>query len=156
MMPFFYLGFLSRTFTIHRAAGEGGGYLFNSSLPLSHTSQTLRHQPVDYCRQLTSADCYQQDSNQEPLFSERKSLTAKPRAIKHNFHKFRDSYHLYNLTLLHGCFSHFLNRTNSTKSSKAYCKYSVQQIRIFFDGNNTIKVFLTSSDNDHVLSFHQT
>ena len=23
---FFYLGFLSRTFTIHRTAGEGGGY----------------------------------------------------------------------------------------------------------------------------------
>ena len=31
---FFYLGFLSRTFTIHKTAGEGGGYLFNSSLPL--------------------------------------------------------------------------------------------------------------------------
>ena len=26
--------FLSQTFTIHRAAGEGGGYLFNSPLPL--------------------------------------------------------------------------------------------------------------------------
>ena len=25
---FFYLGFLSRTFTIHRTAGEGGGYFF--------------------------------------------------------------------------------------------------------------------------------
>ena len=31
---FFCLGFLSRAFTIHRTAGEGGGYLFNSSLPL--------------------------------------------------------------------------------------------------------------------------
>ena len=31
---FFYLGFLSRTFMIHRTTGEGGGYLFNSSLPL--------------------------------------------------------------------------------------------------------------------------
>ena len=40
---FFYLGFLSRTFTIHRTAGEGGGYLFNSSLPLSPASQTLRY-----------------------------------------------------------------------------------------------------------------
>ena len=40
---FFYLGFLSRTFTIHRTAGEGGGYLFNSSLPLPPTSQTLRY-----------------------------------------------------------------------------------------------------------------
>ena len=40
---FFYLGFLSGTFTIYRTAGEGGGYLFNSSLPLPTTSQTLRH-----------------------------------------------------------------------------------------------------------------
>ena len=40
---FFYLGFLSRTFTIHGTAGEGGGYLFNSSLPLPPASQTIRH-----------------------------------------------------------------------------------------------------------------
>ena len=39
---FFYLGFISRTFTIHRTAGEGGGYLLNSSLPLPPASQTLR------------------------------------------------------------------------------------------------------------------
>ena len=39
---FFYLGFLSRTFTIHRTAVEGAGYLFDSSLPLPHGSQTLR------------------------------------------------------------------------------------------------------------------
>ena len=31
---FFYLGFLSETFTIHRIAGEVEGYLFNSFLPL--------------------------------------------------------------------------------------------------------------------------
>ena len=40
---FFYLGFLSRTFTIHGTTGEGGGYLFNSSLPLPPASQALRH-----------------------------------------------------------------------------------------------------------------
>ena len=40
---FFYLGFLSRTFPIHGTAREGGGYLFNSSLPLPSASQTLRH-----------------------------------------------------------------------------------------------------------------
>ena len=40
---FLYLAFLSRTFTIHKTAGEGGGYLFNSSLPLPPASQTLRH-----------------------------------------------------------------------------------------------------------------
>ena len=31
---FFYPDFLSQTFTIHRTAGEGGGYFCNSSLPL--------------------------------------------------------------------------------------------------------------------------
>ena len=40
---FLNLGFLSQTFTIHGTAGEGGGYLFNSSLPLPPASQTLRH-----------------------------------------------------------------------------------------------------------------
>ena len=39
---FFCLGFLSRTFTIHRTGGEGVGYLFNSSLPLPTASQTLK------------------------------------------------------------------------------------------------------------------
>ena len=39
----FYLGFLSRTFSNHRAAGEGGGHFFNSSLPLPPTSRALRH-----------------------------------------------------------------------------------------------------------------
>ena len=38
-----YLGFLSRAFTIHRTAWEGGGYLFNSSLQLPPASQTFRH-----------------------------------------------------------------------------------------------------------------
>ena len=50
-----YQGFLSRTFTIHRTAGEGGGCLFNFSLPLPLDSQTLRHLPGDYCRELTTA-----------------------------------------------------------------------------------------------------
>ena len=71
---FFYLGFLSRTFTFHGTAGEGGGFLFNSSLPLPPASQALRHQPGDYCRELTSAHSWQPGSNREPLVSERKSL----------------------------------------------------------------------------------
>ena len=33
---FFNLVFLSRTFTIHRTTGEGGGYFFNSSLFMRH------------------------------------------------------------------------------------------------------------------------
>ena len=39
----FYLAFLSRKFTIHRTAGEGGGYLLLSFLPLPPTLQRLRH-----------------------------------------------------------------------------------------------------------------
>ena len=78
---FFYLGFLSRTFTIHRIAWEGGGYFFNSSLPLRPASQTLRHQPSDYSRELTSAHSQQLDSNREPLVSRHKSLTTKLRAL---------------------------------------------------------------------------
>ena len=78
---FFYLGFLSRTFANHSTAGEGGGHFFFSSLPLPPASQTLRHQLGDYCRQLTSAHSQQPDSNREPLFSERKSLATKLRAL---------------------------------------------------------------------------
>ena len=40
---FLFLGLLSRTVTIRKTAGEGGGYLFNSSLPLPPASQTLNH-----------------------------------------------------------------------------------------------------------------
>ena len=52
---FFYLGFLSRTFTNHRTVGEGGRHLFNSSLPLPLASLAGRHWPGDYCRELTSS-----------------------------------------------------------------------------------------------------
>ena len=38
---FFYRGFFSRPFTIHRTAGEGGGHFFNSLLPLLPASQIL-------------------------------------------------------------------------------------------------------------------
>ena len=40
---FFYLGFLSQSFMNCRTAGEGGGYLSNSSLPPPPASQPLRH-----------------------------------------------------------------------------------------------------------------
>ena len=40
---FFYLGFASRLFTIHKTAGKGGGYLFISFLSFPPASQTLRH-----------------------------------------------------------------------------------------------------------------
>ena len=38
---------------------EGGRYRFNYSLPFPPTSQTLRHQPGDYCRELNSAHSQQ-------------------------------------------------------------------------------------------------
>ena len=37
----FLSGFLSRPFTNHRTAGEGGGHVFNFSLPLPPASRTL-------------------------------------------------------------------------------------------------------------------
>ena len=82
---FFSLSFLSRTFTIHGTAGKGGAYLFNSSLPLPPASQRLRHQPGNYCRELTSAHSWQPDSNREPLVSKRKSLTTKLHALKSTY-----------------------------------------------------------------------
>ena len=39
---FFYLGFLSCTFTIYRTAGEEEGYLFNTCQQLPPASQALR------------------------------------------------------------------------------------------------------------------
>ena len=85
---FFYLDFLSRPFTNQGTAGKRGGYLFNSSQPFPPASQRLRHWPGNYCRELTSAHGKQPDSNQEPLVSERKSLTTKLRALqKSHFQK---------------------------------------------------------------------
>ena len=40
---FFHLGFLTRTFTIHRTAVEGEDISLNFSLPLPPAPQTLRH-----------------------------------------------------------------------------------------------------------------
>ena len=75
---FFFLSGFSFTNIHYLQDSRGrGGYLFNSSLPLPPASQTLRYQPGDYCRELTSAHSQQPHSNREPLVSERKSLTTK-------------------------------------------------------------------------------
>ena len=95
----FYLGFLSRTFTIHRTAGGAGGYLFNSSLPHPPTSRTLRHQPGDYCRELISAHSQQPDSNRELLVSERQSLTTKLRALNQPKYPIQAARHLCSVFL---------------------------------------------------------
>ena len=39
----FYLGFLTRTFTIDKTVGKMGWYLFYCSLPLPPVPQTLSH-----------------------------------------------------------------------------------------------------------------
>ena len=78
---FFYQYFLSRTFTIHRTAWDGGGYLFKCSLLYPPASQTLRHMFGDYCRELTSTHSWEPDSNRELLVSECKSLTTQLRAL---------------------------------------------------------------------------
>ena len=77
--------FLSRTFMIHRTARKWKGYFFKSSLPLPPASQTLSHYPGDYCREVTSGDSSQSDSNREPLVSKHKSLTNKLREKRKRF-----------------------------------------------------------------------
>ena len=62
----FYLGFFSQTFTIRRTAGEGEGYLINSSPPLPPASLAGRL--------LQRAHLYKLDSNREPLASEHKPV----------------------------------------------------------------------------------
>ena len=43
LVTFFLIEFPKQTFTIHKTAVEGGGYSFNSSLPLPPASQTHTH-----------------------------------------------------------------------------------------------------------------
>ena len=62
------MGFLTRTFTIHRTAGEGGGYFLNYSLPVPPVSQT--QQLYDYCRELAST---QGRKKEKKLISKRMS-----------------------------------------------------------------------------------
>ena len=73
---FFCLGFLPRTSTIHRTAGEGEGYRFKL---LSITS--------DSCRELTSAHRQRPDSNWELLVSKCKSLTTKLSTLAYSFYR---------------------------------------------------------------------
>ena len=74
---------LSGTFTTHRTGMETVGYFSNSTLPLPPTSQTFRHWPGDYCRELISTHRLQPNSNQEPVVSEGKSLTSKLNALSY-------------------------------------------------------------------------
>ena len=80
-ISFFYLGFLSQiTFMNHRAAGEGGGHFFNSSLPLPSASEALRH--LDISRVITAEGSpLHIEVNREPLVSQSISLTTKLSAL---------------------------------------------------------------------------
>ena len=93
---FFCLGFASRTFTNHRTAREGGGHSINSSLPLRPALQILRHQPGDYCRELTSLHSQQPDSNWE-----RYSRTTKLRALKQSALQCREAEWLLSSNIPH-------------------------------------------------------
>ena len=75
------MGFLSRAFAVGGAAGEGGGYLFSSSLRLPPASRALRHWPGDCCGGLASAHGWQPGSGREPLVSGRRSLATELRAL---------------------------------------------------------------------------
>ena len=74
-LSFFFLSaFFSNIQDSQDSTGRGQVSI-NSSLPLLPTSQTFRHQPGNYCRELTSAHSQHPDSNREPLVSEHKQLT---------------------------------------------------------------------------------
>ena len=49
--------------------GGGRGYFFTFSLQVPPASQTLIHQPGDYCREFISPHSLQPGSKQEPLIS---------------------------------------------------------------------------------------
>ena len=76
---FFYLVFVSRTFTNHRTTRKEGGYSINSSLPLPPASQ---NRYLDISRAITAESsplhiASNQTRTGKPLVSERKSLTTK-------------------------------------------------------------------------------
>ena len=110
---FFYLGFLSRTFTIHGTAGEGG-----------------LHRHLDISRELTSAHSWKPDSNREPLVSECKSLTTKLRALKYIISPKRKS----KKKLFHKSSEYIksLRKTNWQLQRKKACKIELKYFTISF------------------------
>ena len=74
---FFYLGFLSRTFTIRRTQVDRRDNKSSSLSPLYLFHALHRLLPCDYCRELTAPHSQQPSSSWEPLISERKSPTTK-------------------------------------------------------------------------------
>ena len=138
---FVYLGFLSRPFTIQREAGEGRGYLFNSSLPLPPASQILRNWPSDYWRELTSAHRQQLDSYQQLLVSKRKFPITKLRVQKKlmvknlKFRKQANNCH----------FGKFLMVTKPLRpsfcSQRPPCKCILFLLKFIFQVSHSFKIF---------------
>ena len=83
---FVFLSGFSLT-NIHDSQSSRERRSYNSALPLKATSQTLRHQLSNYCRELTSGRTQRPDSNREPLNSERKLLTTKLRVLRNECKK---------------------------------------------------------------------
>ena len=78
---FFYLGFLSRTFTIHRTADEGGSYFINSS---HHFHPLPRHLDISWVITAGSSPLHIASSRTRTgslFISECKSLTTKLRTL---------------------------------------------------------------------------
>ena len=78
-IEFFFLSGFCFT-NIHEPQNcKGRGRAFHQLLTTTSTcfTYTLRHQPGNYCRELTSGHSQQPDSKREPLVSECKSLTTK-------------------------------------------------------------------------------
>ena len=92
-----YLGifFFHEHSRFYRTAEKWRGYLFNSSLPLPHASQTFRYYPGDYCRELTSAHSQQPELNREPLVSECKSLNTNHLSLLTVFDFFTSASFIY-------------------------------------------------------------
>ena len=150
---FFFLSRFSFTNILEsQDCREGGGYFFNSSLPLPPDSQTLRHQPGNYCRELTSAHSQQPYSNREPLVLECKSPTTQLRALELVlllilFFMSREMF-VYNFTMsnLVSLFPHALrHRIREKRISPKSHGYLIQHKKIEKTSFNTKFLILFSS-----------
>ena len=80
---FFCLGLFHKNSRITVLQGKVAGVSLIPCYHLHSLHRHLRHQPGNYCRKFTSAHSWQQESNQEPLLSEHKSLPTTLRALNY-------------------------------------------------------------------------
>ena len=110
---FFLSGFCFTNIHESQDCKGRGGHSINSSL------QTLRHQPDNYCRDLTSAHSQQPDANRAPLVSECKSLTTKLRALSDRVLNMLLNNHKYLSNFLEPLMKLFLIPSNKDKYKMA-------------------------------------